>query len=102
MMSVAFVGMGVIVFLLLLAWKRRHRRGIGSDTEGDKPGERFAWYVVGAGVVLPIIILATLFVVSDIFVIRTTQAPAASSTRLTIEVIGHSGGGRCATRARRR
>jgi cytochrome c oxidase subunit 2 len=90
MMGAAFVGMGVIVFLLLLAWKRRHRRGIGSDTEGDKPGERFAWFVVvGAGVVLPIVLLATLFVVSDILVIRTTQAPAASSTRLTIQVIGH-------------
>ena len=90
MMGGAFVGMGVIVFLLLLAWKRRRRRGIGSDTEGDKPGERFAWFVVvGAGIVLPVILLATLFVVSDILVIRTTQAPAASSTRLTIEVIGH-------------
>jgi cytochrome c oxidase subunit 2 len=90
MMGAAFVGMGVIVFLLGLAWKRRHRRGIGSDTEGDEPGERFAWLVVvGAGVVLPIILLATLFVVSDILVIRTTQAPAASSTRLTIEVVGH-------------
>jgi cytochrome c oxidase subunit 2 len=90
MMGAAFVGMGVIVFLLLLAWKRRHRRGIGGDTEGDKPGERFAWFVVvGAGVVLPIILLAALFVVSDILVIGTTQAPAASSTRLTIEVTGH-------------
>ena len=90
MTGAAFVGMGLIVFLLLLAWKRRHRRGIGSDTEGEKPGERFAWYVVvGAGIVLPIILLATLFVVSDIFVIRTTQAPAAASTRLTIEVVGH-------------
>src|SRR6185312_10670349 len=45
--------------------------------------------VVGGGVVLPIVVVATVFVVSDVFVIRTTQAPAASATRLTVEVIGH-------------
>ena len=33
--------------------------------------------------------LVTLFVISDLFVIRTTQAPASSATKLTIRVIGH-------------
>jgi cytochrome c oxidase subunit II len=89
MLGVAAIGMGVVVFLLLWSWRRR-RRGFGSDAEGLKPGERVGWYVVvGAGIVLPITLIAGLFVISDIFVIRTTQAPAASATRLTVEVIGH-------------
>jgi cytochrome c oxidase subunit 2 len=33
-------------------------------------------------------VIATLFVISDIFVIRTTQAPAANKTRMTIQVVG--------------
>jgi cytochrome c oxidase subunit 2 len=90
MMGGAWIGLGVVVCLLLLAWKRRGKRGIGSDTSGSKPGERAAWYVVvGAGVVMPIILIATLFVISDIFVIQTTQAPAADKTKFTIRVIGH-------------
>jgi cytochrome c oxidase subunit 2 len=90
MMGGAWIGLALVVGLLVLSWKRRNRRGIGGDTDGLKPGERSSWYVVvGAGIVLPIVLIATLFVISDIFVIRTTQAPAATATRLTVEVIGH-------------
>ena len=82
----AFVGLGLIVALLL--WAVRRRDGDGEDAE--ERGERRAWYVVvGGGIVLPIVVVAVLFLVSDVFVIRTTQAPAASATRLTIDVIGH-------------
>jgi cytochrome c oxidase subunit 2 len=74
----------------LLAWRRSGRRGVGTDTRGEKPGERLGWYVVvGAGIVLPIALLATIFVISDLFVIRTTQAPAANATKLTVLVTGH-------------
>jgi cytochrome c oxidase subunit 2 len=38
---------------------------------------------------MPIVVIATLFVISDIFIIKTTQAPAAKTTKLTIQVIGH-------------
>ena len=90
MLAVAAIGLGLVVTLLLLSFKRRHRRGLGRDTEGDTPGERASWYVVvGAGIVLPLGLIVALFVISDIFVIRTTQAPAASDTRLTVEVVGH-------------
>jgi cytochrome c oxidase subunit II len=90
MMGGAWIGLAVVVGLLLLSWKRRNRRGVGADTEGPKPGERAGWYVVvGAGIVLPIVLLSTLFAISDLFVIRTTQAPAASATKRTIVVIGH-------------
>jgi cytochrome c oxidase subunit 2 len=90
MMAGAWLGLGIVVALLLLAWKRSNRRGVGSDTEGDKPGERLGWFVVvGAGIVLPIVLLSALFVISDIFVIQTTQAPAANATKRTVLVIGH-------------
>jgi cytochrome c oxidase subunit II len=90
MMGGAWLGLGLIVALLLLSWQRRKRRGWGSDTEGDKPGERLGWFVVVAGgIVIPIIVVATVFVIGDLFVIRTTQAPASTATSLTIRVIGH-------------
>ncbi|MFL5921442.1 MAG: cytochrome c oxidase subunit II [Gaiellaceae bacterium] len=90
MMGGAWIGLGLVVALLLLAWKRRNRRGLGSDTEGDKPGERAGWVVVvGMGIVVPILLLSALFLISDVFVIRTTQAPAANATERTVLVIGH-------------
>jgi cytochrome c oxidase subunit 2 len=90
MMGGAWIGLGLVVALLFWSWKRRRRRGFGSDTGGDKPGEKAGvGVVVGMGIVMPIVVLATLFVIADIFVIRTTQAPAKSATRLTIQVIGH-------------
>jgi cytochrome c oxidase subunit II len=90
MMAIAFVGLAVVVALLLLAWKRSGRRGAGGDTEGPKPGERLGWYVVViGGVVVPIVLISALFVVSNLFVIKTTEAPAANATKRTILVIGH-------------
>jgi cytochrome c oxidase subunit 2 len=90
MMGGAWLGLGLVVGLLVLSWKRRRRRGIGDDTDGDKPGERFAWYVVvGLGIALPIVVISTLFVIADIFIIKTTQAPAGNATKLTVRVIGH-------------
>jgi len=86
----AFIGLAVVVGLLLLAWKRANRRGAGSDTEGEKPGERLGWTVVlVGGVAVPIVLLVTVFVISNLFVIKTTEAPAANATRETILVVGH-------------
>jgi cytochrome c oxidase subunit 2 len=90
MMGGAWIGLAVVVGLLLLAWHRRRRRGWGSDVDGEKPGERVGWFVVVfGGIVAPIVLLTTLFVISDLFVIRTTQAPASNATRMTVRVIGH-------------
>ena len=90
MMGGAWVGLGLVVALLLWSWKRRNRRGFGRDVEGEKPGEKRSWYgVVVLGIVMPIAVISTLFVVSDLFVIKTTQAPASTTTKLTVQVIGH-------------
>jgi cytochrome c oxidase subunit II len=91
MMGGAWLGLALVVGVLFLAWRRAGRRGMGKDTGGDKPGERAAWWVViGAGVITPIVLLTVLFVVSDVFVIRTTDPPArAARGGLTVEVVGH-------------
>ena len=90
MMGGAWLGLALVVGLLLWSWKRRNRRGLGADIEGPKPGEQRSWYVVvGLGIALPIAVISTLFVISDLFVIKTTQAPAATATKLTVQVIGH-------------
>ncbi|HKB93471.1 MAG TPA: cytochrome c oxidase subunit II [Gaiellaceae bacterium] len=90
MMTGAWVGLGLIVGMLLLSWVRRGRRGTPADPADPHPGQKLGWTVVlGLGVVLPLAVVTTLFVVSDVFVMQTTSAPAASSTRLTVHVIGH-------------
>jgi cytochrome c oxidase subunit II len=87
MLGAAVLGLTLVVALLVAGWARRNR-AVG-DT-GPKPGERAAWTVViGLGVVMPIAVVGSLFVISDIFVIGATEAPAASSTALTIDVVGH-------------
>ena len=90
MMGGAWLGLGLVVALLVWSWRRRNRRGWGDDVEGEKPGEKRSWYaVVGLGIVMPIVVISALFVISDLFVIKTTQAPASTSTKLTVKVIGH-------------
>jgi cytochrome c oxidase subunit 2 len=81
----AAIGFGVIVVLLFLGWLRRNRESLPFGG-----GERAATsLVIALGVALPIAVLSALFVWSDIFVIRATDAPARGSTSLTVRVIGH-------------
>jgi len=85
MFGVACAGFTLVSFLLLLGWLRRNRRELPHG--GD---ERVATgLVVGLGIVTPIVLLTALFVWSDIFVMRSTAAPAEGSTALTIDVVGH-------------
>ncbi|MFN2627104.1 MAG: cytochrome c oxidase subunit II [Gaiellaceae bacterium] len=78
------LGLGIVALLLFAAWWRRGHAGI--PRVGD--GERFSMLVVlGLGVGVPIVVLATLFVFANILIIGDTQAPAASKTKLTIQVV---------------
>jgi cytochrome c oxidase subunit 2 len=85
MLTGAGIGFAVVAGLLFLGWWRRDR----ADLPGGG-GERAALrLVIGLGVVVPIIVLVALFVWADFFVAEATNAPAASSTALTIHVTGH-------------
>ena len=79
-------GFVVIAGILVAAWFRRDQPGVPGGRDPDRTG----WAVVlGLGLAIPVIGLAILFVYGDIFVIRSTAAPAPKSTSLTVRVIGH-------------
>jgi cytochrome c oxidase subunit 2 len=85
MFGVACFGLAIVGALLMLGWIRRNRRELPGG--GD---ERVATgLVVGLGIVMPIVLLAALFVWSDLFVMRSTAAPTKGSTAMTIDVVGH-------------
>jgi cytochrome c oxidase subunit 2 len=78
-------GLAFVTAMLVAAWIKRRTSGPGRE-----PGERAGWIVVlTLGVGVMVAGLVVLFVVSDIFVIRGTEAPAASSTDLTVRAVGH-------------
>jgi cytochrome c oxidase subunit 2 len=90
MTAVAFGGLALITGLLVYAWVRRGRRGSGAGPDDPHPGERPAWLVVvGMGVVFPLMVIVALFIVSNGAIVNVTQAPAASSTAMTVDAIGH-------------
>jgi cytochrome c oxidase subunit II len=90
MMAVAFGGLALVTGMLVWAWVRRGRRGFGAGPGDPHPGERPAWFVVvGMGVVFPVAVVVALFIVSDWGIINVTEAPAASSTAMTVEAVGH-------------
>jgi cytochrome c oxidase subunit 2 len=90
MMAVSFGGLALITGLLVFAWVRRGRRGVGSDTADPHPGEKPSWFVVvGMGVVFPLMVVIALFIVGNWAIINVTQAPAVSSTAMTVNAVGH-------------
>ena len=85
----AALGFGLVAAILFGAWVRRRRPGIPGGGDPDRAGMAV---VLGLGVAMPIAVLATLFVVGDIFLIRHTTLPAAAAAdrpKLTVRVIGH-------------
>jgi cytochrome c oxidase subunit 2 len=81
--TVIFLG---AVALLGLAWMRRNRSGMPVFGDNEKVARGF---VVVFGILIPITALVALFTVGNILILPVTQAPAAGSTTLTVEVTGH-------------
>src|SRR3954451_21167 len=82
MLGGSVVGLGLIAAILIASWFRRDRSG------GDKPAMAV---ILGLGIATPIVVLAALFVYSDIFLIRDTSPPvanAATGREMTVHVIG--------------
>src|SRR5204863_6382830 len=71
--------------LLFLGWARRAREGL----PGGGGERRETALVVILGVVVPVTVLVLLFAYANVFVMRSTAAPAPGSTAMTIRVIGH-------------
>ena len=85
------LGVAGIVFLgavamLVVGWVRRDRPGLPFFGENETLNTGL---VVLFGMAIPIVILVALFVVSDLVLLGETDAPQASSTAMTVTVIGH-------------
>ena len=85
MLLIACVVFAGALGMLGLAWLRRRRAGMPLLKGGSA---RDMGLVVAFGIVIPIVVNVGLFIVANFFVIRQTEAPAATTTRLTIHVVG--------------
>jgi cytochrome c oxidase subunit II len=85
MLAIACVVFAGSLTMLAIAWVRRRREGMPviEETKGRTTG-----LVIGFGIVIPIIVNVALFIVANFFVIRQTEAPAAATTSMTIQVVG--------------
>jgi cytochrome c oxidase subunit 2 len=91
MLAGAVLAFGIVVLILLVAYVRRNRPGFPGSRDADRAG---LVVVVGFGLVIPVLVLASLFVFANVFLIRDTTLPTASAapgdrTTLTVRVIGH-------------
>ena len=81
--SIFFLG---AVGLLALSWIRRRKPGLPLIGSSERANNGL---VILFGIVIPAVVLITLFAISDVYVIGNTDAPARGSTAMTIRVIGH-------------
>jgi cytochrome c oxidase subunit 2 len=86
MFVVACVVFAGAVGLLGIAWLRRRRTGL-PVVEEERPKLNLGLVLV-FGIVIPIVVNVALFVIANFVVIKDTEAPAASTTPITIEVAG--------------
>jgi cytochrome c oxidase subunit II len=86
MFVVACVVFAGAVGLLAIAWLRRRRTGL-PVVEEERPRLNLGLVIV-FGIGIPIVVNVALFVVANFVVIKDTEAPAATSTPMTIEVAG--------------
>jgi cytochrome c oxidase subunit II len=84
-LAASVIGFGVVAWLLFLGWWRRAQASLPGGV-GEHGATRL---LVAVGVALPISLLTALFIWSDLFVMKSTAAPAKGSAAMTIRVIGH-------------
>jgi cytochrome c oxidase subunit 2 len=85
------LGISAVVFfgavgLLGIAAIRRRTEGLpvfGKDEGLNKK------LVVGFGIVIPAAVLIPLFIVANLSTVHATEAPRPSTTRMTIQIVGH-------------
>jgi cytochrome c oxidase subunit 2 len=81
--GIVFLG---AVALLAIGWFRRGQPGLPFFGESEKANLSL---VIAFGMGIPIVVLVALFIVSNLYVLGKTDAPASSSTGLTVTVVGH-------------
>lgn len=81
--AIVFLG---AVAMLVLGWLRRDRPGLPLLGESERANTTL---VVAFGMAIPIVILVALFVVSDLVLMKETDAPDASETAMSVTVVGH-------------
>jgi cytochrome c oxidase subunit II len=72
--------------LLAIAWLRRRRTGL-PVVEEERPKLNLGLVIV-FGMGIPLVVNVALFIVANFVVIKQTEAPAATTTPITIEVTG--------------
>jgi cytochrome c oxidase subunit 2 len=85
MLVIACVVFAGALSMIGLAWLRRRRPGMPLLKGG---GTRDMGLVIAFGIVIPILVNVGVFIVANFFVLRQTEAPAAASTQLTVQVVG--------------
>jgi cytochrome c oxidase subunit 2 len=86
MLAIAATVLGGALFLLFLAWVRRHRPGLPLIGEREKLSLAL---VIVFGIAIPLAVNIGVFVAANFVVAKATQAPEPRTTRLTIQVVGH-------------
>jgi cytochrome c oxidase subunit 2 len=86
MLGAAFIVFFGALAMLFVGWLRRKTPGL--PFVGEREGLTQA-LVLLFGVGIPLVVLVALFAVADVYLVGQTAPPAAGSTRMTIDVIGH-------------
>jgi len=91
MLAGAALGLGLVALILIGAYVRRRRPGVPGVRDGDRAA---LGVVIGLGLVVPVLVMASLFLFGNIFLIRDTSMPTASAAaaerpKLTVRVTGH-------------
>jgi cytochrome c oxidase subunit II len=86
MLVVAGIVFAGAVVLIFVSWVRRRREGLPLLGQRE---QLTGGLVVLFGMVIPVVVLVAVFIVGNLVVLPGTDAPKASSTSMTIQVIGH-------------